>query len=288
MGKYGDPIGKCNEPKNVNPDLNKTNTLLSTIIKQLTELTTIDSDILGQSSRNSTVNISITSKYYDTGLIPISIATVVKPDTYDIIANAIGGIPGYDDHPINRILGRNAPTLTLISDAGSSFYVVVTSNNLNWSTAEVVVEPGEARTFYDVYDLRLRNQLAHSLYRITEYNITKPKNVPFFVGNPYISETSVANIGLANANIEDVRDGASTINGAAVDDTFQALRRNAHSGEIANLGPGNIFVAFDAGNGFSNERTIPPNNSQDLESMDIARIRLRTDIINTNYRLAAQ
>ena len=223
--------------------------------------------------------------YYDTGLATISIATPTLPANFDIIAAP--GRQGYDTHPIFSILGRVAPALIVANEPGSPLYVVVTSDGHSWG-GEIVIEQGEARTFYDVWELRLRSPLANTQYRITEFEILKSVNIEFFKGNPYISETLITNLGLANANIEDIANGASIINGAARDDTYQCIRRNAHSGELANLGPGNIFAAFDDGMGYSNERTIPPNNSQDLGGMDIAMLRLRTDVINTQYRLAAQ
>lgn len=117
--------------------------------------------------------------------------------------------------------------------------------------------------------------------------VAKP-TINWFERNPYISETFVADTGSENANVEDLKDGDSTINGAPRDDSAQALERNAHSGELANLGLGSLFVSFNDGGGYSNERTIPPNNSQDLSGMDIAKLRISTDVIYTKYRLAAQ
>lgn len=114
------------------------------------------------------------------------------------------------------------------------------------------------------------------------------REIDFFPENPYISETHIAGIGMANANIEDIKDGLSFINGATRNDAYQALRRGAHSGGLSNLGPGDLYVAFSTGGGFSNERTMPARSYQDFAKMNITRLRLRTDTINTQYRLAAQ
>ena len=184
-------------------------------------------------------------------------------------------------------LEMNAPVLNVYNDGPGTWYVRHSHDGNNFSEEFPIFE-GEAKTYLNIYELRHRSPIADMNYRITEFELWKQKNVEYFAGNPYISETFVANVGLANANIEDIRNGASTINGVARDDTAQALNRNAHSGDLANLGLGNLFVAFDDGNGYSNERTIPPNNAQPLDGMDIARLRIRTDVINTAYRLAAQ
>jgi len=192
----------------------------------------------------------------------------------------------YNIERINATLQRNADVY-LINDGPGVWYVRITHDGIAFTNESPLYE-GESKLYRNVYEVRHRAPVVGLKYRITENPLKKQKNIEYFSGNPYISETFIANTGLTNANIEDIKDGASTINGAARDDTYQALRRNAHSGELANLGPGTIFVSFDDGNGFSNERTIPANNSQDLGGMDIARLRLRTDIINTQYRLAAQ
>lgn len=184
-------------------------------------------------------------------------------------------------------LGMKAPKLNVYNDGPGTWYVRHSHDGHNFSEEFPIFE-GEAKTYLNIYELRHRSPIAGMNYRITEFELWKQKNVEYFAGNPYISETFVANVGLANANIEDIRNGNSTINGVARDDTAQALNRNAHSGDLANLGLGNLFVAFDDGNGYSNERTIPPNNAQPLDGMDIARLRIRTDVINTAYRLAAQ
>ncbi len=184
-------------------------------------------------------------------------------------------------------LEMNAPVLNVYNDGPGTWYVRHSHDGHNFSEEFPIFE-GEAKTYLNIYELRHRAPIVDLNYRITEFELWKQKNVEYFAGNPYISETFVANIGLANANIEDIRNGNSTINGVARDDTAQALNRNAHSGDLANLGLGNLFVAFDDGNGYSNERTIPPNNAQPLDGMDIARLRIRTDVINTAYRLAAQ
>ena len=108
----------------------------------------------------------------------------------------------------------------------------------------------------------------------------------YYTGNPYISNTNVAVVG--TQNIEDIRDGASTINGAARDDTAQCLNQNAHSGYIYNMGPGDLSIEFNDGSGYSNAETLQPNMTRPLEDMDIARVRIDTTINVTSYILGAQ
>ena len=108
----------------------------------------------------------------------------------------------------------------------------------------------------------------------------------YYTGNPYISNTNVAVVG--TPNIEDIRDGASTINGAARDDTAQCLNQNAHSGYIYNMGPGDLSIEFNDGSGYSGAETLQPNMTRDLGDMDIARVRIDTTINVTSYILGAQ
>ena len=123
------------------------------------------------------------------------------------------------------------------------------------------------------------------------YASTSPKALQiepslFYSGNPYISNTSIATAG--TKNIEDIRNGSSTINGASRDDSAQALGKNAHSGYIYNLGPGDLSIEFNDGTGYSNAETLKSNLTRDLEGMDISKIRIDATIDATEYYLGAQ
>jgi hypothetical protein len=108
----------------------------------------------------------------------------------------------------------------------------------------------------------------------------------FYSNNPYISDTTVAVVG--TKNIEDVRAGSSTINGAARDDTGQCLNENATSGYIYNKGPGNLSIEFHNGIGYSGAESLSPNLTRDLEGMNIEKLRIDTTINATSYILGAQ
>jgi len=102
----------------------------------------------------------------------IQVATKNKPENPDVIANASTSTPGYDRHRIHNVLGRNAKRITVINDGNDTLYVINTSKADNWSSEESVVYPGETRTFFDVYELRVRSPTAGLRYRVMENDYT--------------------------------------------------------------------------------------------------------------------
>jgi len=123
------------------------------------------------------------------------------------------------------------------------------------------------------------------------YASTSPKALylepnKFYSNNPYISNTTVAVVG--TKNIEDVRSGSSTINGASRDDSDQCLNRNATSGYIYNDGPGNLSIEFHNGVSYSNAEVLNSGMTRDLEEMNISKIRIDATINDTAYIIGAQ
>ena len=123
------------------------------------------------------------------------------------------------------------------------------------------------------------------------YASTTPKAVyidprKFYTNNPYISNTTVATVG--TKNIEDIRSGSSTINGASRDDTSQCLNENATSGYIYNEGPGDLLIEFHNGVDYSYAETLSSSMTRDLAEMNISKIRIDTTTDGTSYILGAQ
>ncbi len=113
---------------------------------------------------------------YNTGLLAVSIATPTKPAQPNIIANATTGQTGYDRIQIFELLGRNSPGISVINDGNASIYVISSNNGEHWTDENPILK-GEARIFYDVYELRIRctvagntNTLQGGVYRLTEYD----------------------------------------------------------------------------------------------------------------------
>ncbi len=73
---------------------------------------------------------------------------------------------------------RRAPRIQIINDAtdtitDKTLYVISSSDGSNW-TPEATIRIGEARSFYDVWELRLRSPTAGTPYRVTEWDIWLP------------------------------------------------------------------------------------------------------------------
>ncbi len=73
---------------------------------------------------------------------------------------------------------RRAPRIQIINDAtdtitDKTIYVISSSDGSNW-TPEATIRIGEARSFYDVWELRLRSPTAGTPYRVTEWDIWLP------------------------------------------------------------------------------------------------------------------
>lgn len=110
-------------------------------------------------------------KYYNTPQTAILVATpnptagqALDPD------NA-----GYQAERVFVQLNRIAPQISVINDGNASLYVISTPDGANWSP-EAAILVGEARRFYNVYELRLRSTVAGTVatlqggvYRVTEY-----------------------------------------------------------------------------------------------------------------------
>lgn len=121
-------------------------------------------------------------EYYNTPQTVIDVGTSAQPNSPDVLSS-IGppAVQGYQREQIYNRLHRIAPRITVINDGrstggNSTLFVISTSNGSTW-TSESPILVGEARTFFNVWELRLRSPVAGSLsdfsggvYRVTEYD----------------------------------------------------------------------------------------------------------------------
>lgn len=115
-------------------------------------------------------------EYYNTGTRTIAVATPNPAAGTTISPSNVG----YNSELIYDLLipHRIAPRITVINDStdtitDKTIYIISSSNGSDWS-AEVPLLIGEARAFYNVWELRLRSPTALVPYRITEYDIWLP------------------------------------------------------------------------------------------------------------------
>lgn len=113
---------------------------------------------------------------YNTGTKTITVATPNPPAGTTLSPDN----SGYQSEFVYDSLmpHRKAPRITVINDGtdtitDKTIFVISTSNGRDW-TAETPILIGEARAFYDVWELRLRSPTAGVPYRVTEWDIWLP------------------------------------------------------------------------------------------------------------------
>ena len=82
---------------------------------------------------------------------------------------------------------RRSPRIQIINDStdtitDKTIYVISSSNGGEW-TPEATIQIGEARSFYNVWELRLRSPTAGVPYRVTEWDIWLPYSRPITAGD---------------------------------------------------------------------------------------------------------
>jgi hypothetical protein len=93
---------------------------------------------------------------------------------------------------------RRAPRIQIINDStdtitDKTIFVISTSDGSNW-TPEATILIGEARSFFNVWELRLRSPTAGVPYRVTEWDIWLP----------YSRQIAAANINLNSFTAQNV------------------------------------------------------------------------------------
>ncbi len=152
------------------------------ILSKMTEMVTI----LGTAPKPE-------DDYYDTPRTAITVGTLVQPNSPDQISNATT-VPitlGYQMEQIYATLQRIAPKITVINDGSDILFVITSPDGKSWSS-EVTILRGEARTFWNVWEARLRSPTQGTLpniggvYRVTErdYWLAYTNPVPGGAGTP--------------------------------------------------------------------------------------------------------
>lgn len=98
---------------------------------------------------------------------------------------------------------RRAPRIQIINDAtdkitDKTIYVISSSNGSDW-TPEATIRIGEARSFFNVWELRLRSPTAGTPYRVTEWDIWLPYSLS--IGLAPIQQALLQNVALPGIRV---------------------------------------------------------------------------------------
>lgn len=113
-------------------------------------------------------------------------------DVNDTITNATATNPNdsesasYDQEQIFNHLERHGEKVVVSNDGSDTLFVIASHDGTSHFSRERPIYPGENKTYYNVYELRLRSPTAGLPYRITEYPLCC-SNTPGSVssrGNP--------------------------------------------------------------------------------------------------------
>lgn len=185
-------------------------------------------------------------------------------------------------------LGRKSPRLTVYNDGPGTLYVRASHGKNTWSTTEFPLFEGEAKTYIDIYELKMRATVANLNYRVTEFELWKQKNVDFRAGRGYVRTQTIAVVG---ATIQ------AAYNNADVHNFNATLTRNASTGYIKNTSAlVDLLVWFSqdgteygqSGAGVTNEyTTVDPNGAINIDYMDIHSVKLGSSAAITYQIVAA-
>lgn len=243
---------------------------LSPIISLLNKMVSLLSNIA-----NSVQKTSTTSRDYwfdESDSITIANNTAINdPDS-----NA------YTRIRVFEILGRTSPRLTVYNDGPGTLFVRASHGRNTWSITEFPIYEGEAKSYVDVYELRMRATVANLNYRVTEFELWKQKNVDFRAGRGYVRTQAIAVIGATPAAAYLVAD----------EHDFNAtLTRNASTGYIKNTSAlTDLWVWFSqdgteygqSGAGVAVEyTTVDPNGAINIDYMDVHSIKLGASVAIT-------
>lgn len=100
--------------------------------------------------------------YYDV-TTAIKTAGLVNPNDFDS--------PVYNKERIFEDLERYADIVNVVNDGTENLFVIISHGGKTNFSQEATIFPGEVKTYYYVYELRLRSPEKGLPYRVTEYNI---------------------------------------------------------------------------------------------------------------------
>ena len=113
--------------------------------------------------KDEPITISKHIDYYD---ISSTITTAGETDPNDFDS------PVYNKEQIYKIKGRYAEKIIVVNDSSVTLYAIVShvTSTVSYSK-EVPIYAGEVKTYYNVYEIRLRSPTAGAAYRVAEYEI---------------------------------------------------------------------------------------------------------------------
>lgn len=249
-------------------DMTYTNSILTEITEQLIKITNLIEKI------KSPIKYS---NYYDVSST-ISTATITRPSDSDSSS--------YTTISIWQIIERNSPKLTIYNDGPGPLFVII-SHFQNQYSVEFPLYEGEAKTYIDVREIKLRSPVAGCAYRLTEYELWKQKNIDFKSGRGYIRNQNIATGNVTPATAYTTSD-EHTIN--------TSLRRNATTGYIKNRDSVAVLFCWSSidgteygqsGSGLATEYfTVDPNSAVNIDGWEIFSLRVGANINNVNYEVS--
>ncbi|MDP3352850.1 MAG: hypothetical protein Q8S44_03820 [Flavobacteriaceae bacterium] len=214
--------------------------------------------------------------YYDTPQTIINVGTPLQPNSPDTFssATAVPPVQGYQIENIYAALERIAPKITVINDGNATLFVISSPEGKTWSSENTILI-GEARTFWNVWELRLRSPVAGiigpptagGVYRVTERdfwlayssavagsNINRAAFTAQSVPIPFPATTNLPPIAVPNGFSLTVRAtvGNATViylANSAANLAIAAQRITLAAGDTASLGITNANLVFVAGAG---------------------------------------
>lgn len=108
------------------------------------------------------VSVQKYRNYYDVSNT-ITTAQATNPNDED---NA-----NYNQEQIFAVLERNAERITVSNDGSGTLFVIASHQGGQSFSRERPIYPGENKTYFNIYELRLRSPTAGLAYRVTEYPI---------------------------------------------------------------------------------------------------------------------
>ena len=175
------------------------------LIQRILDQQKIFADILARLNETSRGVTSMREiRYYNTPQTAIQVATPnpATGQTLDpeLLTNGVN--PGYQAERVYVQLQRIAPQISVINDGNTAIYVITTPDGTNWSP-EAAILVGEARRFFNVWELKLRSTVAGNVstsqggvYRVTEYEYSLAYTSTVLFNRTALTIQSLQNIAL--------------------------------------------------------------------------------------------
>lgn len=137
-------------------------------IKQLLEKSHIDDSRGHESIPRGIVSRYKYRDYYD---VSNTITTAASSDPNDFDSSV------YNVERIYETLGRYADRVNIVNDGTTDLFVLISHGGRTNFSKEETVFAGEVKTYYNVYEIRLRSAIQGHAYRITEYDINNNPSI---------------------------------------------------------------------------------------------------------------